>query len=330
MITNKEQNTNQNTPLVNTEQNTTTQETVTINPLEKNDKPVQVDVDVKEKQKSDRITLNFVKGNKVSEFIKTKSEAEVLNNQQGGTNPIINPQNPQSQLQQEIKTLDSIDAEVKKFHSHVSTQEEFLDMAEMLLLGFDWLVGAGLARASLDPSAKPSQYEADTVKINKLKPYVAKWLMNMKQKFPMWFFMALLFVAAYKPPVVKMIDKRKEIKGKRAVQKIQDEENEKKEKAQNNLRPETQQPERKVVIVQQPATQTEVERMKPQEREIFVPKPPVPVKSKSKINVRDVLKNIASNDNPEEREEKKANIPVRKNRGQVPVIPVRTRKKREE
>lgn len=319
---------NQNIPPVNLG-SSTNQETITVNPLEKNDKPVQVDVDVKEKQKSDKITLNFVKGNKVSEFIKTKSEAEVLNNQQGaGTaNPTINNDNPQAQLQQDIKTLDSIDAEVKKFQSHVSTQEEFLDMAEMLLLGFDWLVGAGLARASLDPSAKPSQYEADVAKINKLKPYVAKWLMNMKQKFPMWFFMALLFVAAYKPPVVKMIDKRKEVKDKKAKQKIQDEENAIKEKTKSNLRPETK-TERQVVIVQQPATQTEVERIK--EREIFVPKPPVPEKNRVKLNVRDSLRNISSNDDAEEREEKKANIPVRRNKGQVPVIPVRTRKKREE
>lgn len=287
-MTNSSENANTNIPPVNPENISVAPETITINPLEKNVTPVHIDVDVKEKQKSDKITLNFVKGNKVSEFIKTKSEAEVLNNQQGGTNPIIT-NNPQQQLQADIKTLDSIDAEVKKFQSHVSTQEEFLDMAEMLLLGFDWLVGAGLARASLDPSAKPSQYEADTEKIKKLKPYVAKWLMNMKTKFPMWFFMALLFIAAYKPPVVKMIDKRKEIKGKKEIEKIQKEEDAKKEKTQSNLRPETEQ--KQVIVVQQQATKTEVERIKEKEREIFVPKPPE--QKKVRVNVRDSIRNIA-------------------------------------
>lgn len=330
MLTTSTENTGQNIPPPQTLSANEQKETISINPADsKIDKPVVVDVDVKEKQKSDKITLNFTKGNKVSEFIKKTPEAEVINKQQPS---IDRPFDPNQQLQHDIKTLNSIDDEVKKFQSHVTTDAEFLDMAEMLLLAIDWLLGFVLARATGDPKAKASEYEADTAKINKLKPYVAKWLMNIKYKFPMWFFMALLFISAYRPPVIKCLDKRKEMDEKKAAEKKRKDEEAEQQKAQENIKQvKTATVQQKPVVVQQQISETEIDKV----REIFVPKPPQiiePEKKITRMNVRDMIKNKANDNNDgEQAGTRKVVVPDKKKRtGGVPVIPKTGKKLNEE
>jgi len=175
-----------------------------------------VDIDLKKKPPEEKTVLTFADFN-VEEHVAQKTESEILNKQNAEMKGQVTQETKRT-VAGEIQKL----TEEEKKYTEQFTVEDFEDLAGGIIDAFDILMGWALWRFSLaDPKkSSTSEYKVPEEKLKRLKTILAKILMKMNMKFPLWGTLAMVAVFTYLPAATKANAIRKENVKKREEEEL--------------------------------------------------------------------------------------------------------------
>lgn len=183
-------------------------------PVSETPDSVHIDIKLNDKPKDTKPLFNFKKGTYTSEFVKQKTEGEILTPTSTSNGSSSSSSSPSSGSKDKVEEIRAQMLAEETQEANKMTYDDYADTADMIVDLVDFAVVFLIRTISLDTTDAPYQPQAD--KINKLKKHLTRYLIRQNKKFNMGFLMLLAILAAYGTPLRKSIEHRSLVLAERA------------------------------------------------------------------------------------------------------------------